>query len=91
MSASDNDIEKQKRRHRGPLIGIAVVVIFALGYMVWWFGHEVSEGNAPEGSAVPIDGRSGEVETDAQQGSIGGGEPASADKAPAPPVTAPAN
>ncbi|EKX59197.1 hypothetical protein [Cereibacter sphaeroides] len=91
MSASDNDIEKQKRRHRGPLIGIAVVVIFALGYMVWWFGHEVSEGNAPEGSAVQIDGRTGEVETDAQQGSIGGGDPGSADNAPAPPVTAPAN
>ncbi len=51
----------------------------------------VSEGNAPEGSAVQIDGRTGEVETDAQQGSIGGGDPASADNAPAPPVTAPAN
>ncbi|ODM41187.1 hypothetical protein [Cereibacter johrii] len=91
MSASDNDIEKQKRRHRGPLIGIAVVVIFALGYMVWWFGHEVSEGTAPQGSDVQIDGRTGEVDGDPQRGSAGGGDPASADNAPAPPATAPAN
>ncbi|WP_145109533.1 hypothetical protein [Cereibacter sediminicola] len=91
MSASDNNIDKQKRRHRGPLIGIAVVVIFALGYLVWWFGYEVAEGNPPQGADVQMDGRTGETGAAAPAGSVGGNSPASADNAPAPPATAPAD
>ena len=35
MSAPQTDVEKQERRHRGPLIGIALAVIFAgiLGFI----------------------------------------------------------
>lgn len=39
MSASNTNIEKQVRRHRGPLFGIAAVLAFAAilfaGFMVW--------------------------------------------------------
>ncbi len=39
MSASSTNIEKQKKRHRGPLIGIAFVLIWAAvlfaGFMIW--------------------------------------------------------
>ncbi|MGP3696325.1 hypothetical protein [Rhodobacter sp. NSM] len=90
MSASEKDLEKQKRRHRGPLIGIAVVLVFALGYLIWWLGYEAVEGNAPRDADVLIDGRSGETEADPARGSVGDG-PVGADNAPAPPTTAPAD
>lgn len=39
MSAPDTNVDRQKRRHAGPLVGMAVVVIFALallfGLYVW--------------------------------------------------------
>ncbi len=39
MSSSHTNIETQARRHRGPLVGIALVVVFAAllfgGLMVW--------------------------------------------------------
>lgn len=33
MSAPQTNIETQQRRHRGPIVGIIAVVIFALGLM----------------------------------------------------------
>ncbi len=41
MSAPDTNIEKQKRRHKGPLIGL-VVAILALGLI---FGYSTLIGN----------------------------------------------
>ena len=39
MSASDTDLEKQKKHHKGPLTGIAMAVVFAVtllaGLMIW--------------------------------------------------------
>ena len=39
MSASNTNIEKQAKRHRGPLFGIAIAVIWAAvlfaGFMIW--------------------------------------------------------
>jgi hypothetical protein len=60
MSAPQTNIEKQKRRHRGPLIGMVAVVAFALTLLVWWLGYEVSESDPPQGSETQIDGRTGE-------------------------------
>lgn len=34
MSAPDTNIEKQKKRHRPPLIGIASAVIFGVGMLI---------------------------------------------------------
>lgn len=39
MSASNTNIEKQKTRHRGPLFGMVVVVVWAgillAGFLIW--------------------------------------------------------
>ena len=66
MSPPDTTIEKQKRRHRGPLWGIGLAVVFAFGLFVWWITYVAEEGNEPEGADVQIDGATGEpVEDDA--------------------------
>ena len=65
MSAPKTDIEKQERRHKGPLIGIAIAVIFAsvlLVALLLWLGYL---GNEPGNAAPEIDGRTGaEEQTD---------------------------
>jgi len=39
MSASNTNLEKQKKRHRGPLFGIALALAWAAalfaGFMIW--------------------------------------------------------
>lgn len=61
MSPPERDIERQKRRHRGPLIGSAAVVIFALALLAWWLAHEVSEGQDPRDVDTQMDSRTGTV------------------------------
>ncbi|MFN3845595.1 MAG: hypothetical protein ACK4RZ_07210 [Paracoccaceae bacterium] len=64
MSAPQTNIEKQQRRHRGPLIGMAVLVVVVLLGLVWWLGQEAAGSDQPQGAGVPTDGRSGaEVST----------------------------
>ena len=61
MSAPQTNIEKQKRRHRGPLVGMIVVVLaVTLGYL-WWVGYEVAESNPPQGNETQIDSRTGQT------------------------------
>lgn len=48
MSAPQTNIEVQKRRHRGPLIGMAVVVVFAVGLIVYWLIKEAANGDSPQ-------------------------------------------
>lgn len=41
MSHSENNLESQKRRHKGPLIGYTVIGLFVVGAVVWWaFSNE---------------------------------------------------
>lgn len=47
MSAPKTNIETQKRRHIGPLIGMAVVVIFGVGIILWWQLEEAAQGASP--------------------------------------------
>lgn len=60
MSASNTNLEKQKRRHRGPLVGIAVALGVALalflGYMFFLADTETPEptGQTPTEEAVGI-------------------------------------
>ena len=42
MTPPDANLKKQERRHFGPLIGMAVVVIFGIGIIVYWMGEEVA-------------------------------------------------
>jgi len=53
-------METQQRRHKGPLIGMALVVIFALT-LLFWLGMRTFElSDPPQGETTQIDGRTGE-------------------------------
>ncbi|MFQ6548315.1 hypothetical protein AADZ90_010175 [Aestuariibius sp. 2305UL40-4] len=62
MSAPDTDVEKQEKRHKGPLIGIAAAVAFGVGLIVLLSVIVVSRGDEPVGADEQIDGRTGTVE-----------------------------
>lgn len=49
MSAPNTNIDKQQRRHKGPLIGMIVVVIFALGLFTYWLMYEAAGTENPVG------------------------------------------
>ena len=85
MSAPQTNIDKQARRHRGPLTGMFAVVLFALillGALALW----AFRGGAPEGAATQVQSGLGTVETDEsavsanssaeeERGAGSGGEP----------------
>jgi hypothetical protein len=52
MSAPRTNLETQKRRHRGPLIGMALVAIFGVGLIVYWQFEEAADGNSPAPDTV---------------------------------------
>ncbi len=47
MSAPRTNIETEKRRHRGPLIGMALVVVFGLALLTWWLMEQVGNAENP--------------------------------------------
>jgi hypothetical protein len=53
MSAPQTNIEKQRRRHRGPLIGMALVVLFGVLLITWWLFEEASQAPDAIQSTVP--------------------------------------
>ena len=65
MAAPDTNLERQKRWHRWPLIGIGASVAFGILMMFFWLFGTVSDAD-PES---PVEAQSGE-----QQG--GGSAPA---------------
>jgi hypothetical protein len=60
MSAPQTNLPKQRRRHRGPLIGLVAVVLFAVGLIFWLAMRTADQGTPVERSNVQIDGRTGE-------------------------------
>lgn len=58
MSAPETNIDKQKKRHGGPLLGMAVGVGFALLLLLGWITWEAYYGNTPgeEEGAAPVTG-----------------------------------
>ena len=49
MSPPDINLERQKRRHRGPLIGMAVGIVVVIGLVLFW---AMRESAAPPTAAV---------------------------------------
>lgn len=89
MSAPTTDLEKQEKRHRGPLTGIIAVVVFALALLLLLVAYVVYQGDSPEGAVQQIDGRTGEVtSSDIDAGSAA--DPASEVTGAANTATAPA-
>lgn len=67
MSPPDTNLKKQKRRHRGPLIGIALVVVFGVAIILYWIAEEAAMAPGPETgeeNVMPEDIREGAVELD---------------------------
>src|SRR5690606_26389935 len=52
MSAPQTNLEKQRRRHWAPLLGIVAVTLFALAVIVYWLMEEAanSESQPPAGT-----------------------------------------
>jgi hypothetical protein len=65
MSAPQTNIEKQARWHRGPIIGMIVVVVFALGLLFWQMMIVAKDGTPVDSGADQIDGRTGQTVPDA--------------------------
>jgi hypothetical protein len=59
MSAPETNIETQKKKHKGPLVGIVGAVIFAAVLFVALLAYVSDQGGTPEGADVQIDGRTG--------------------------------
>ena len=60
MSAPQTNVEKQARRHRGPIVGITAGLIFATILLVGFLLVVVDRGGEPEGAETQIDSRTGE-------------------------------
>ena len=54
-SAPKTNIETQKRRHRGPLVGMATAVIFGFLLITYWIFEEAANGENPQQPKVPTD------------------------------------
>ena len=62
MSAPQTNLEKQRRRHWAPLLGIAAVTLFALAVIVYWLMEEAANSDPPP----PAGTDAGTVEEPAQ-------------------------
>ena len=61
MSAPNTNIEKQAERHRGPLSGMAIGLMFAGILLLGLIGWTVYNGGEPSGAETQVDGRTGEA------------------------------
>ncbi len=66
MSAPQTNLEKQKRRHKGPLIGMAAVVLFGVGLIGYWLIEESAMSENPVGSDTEQDGGTAPTPTTAE-------------------------
>ena len=62
MSAPQTNIETQKRWHRGPIVGMIVVVLIVLGMLFWQMMSVADEGTPADNGEGQIDGRTGAPE-----------------------------
>lgn len=74
MSAPRTNIETQKRRHVVPLIGMALVVIFGVGIILYWQFEEAAQGQGPAPEApsteAPLDPGPAEAITPGAPGTV---------------------
>lgn len=46
------DLRRERERHAGPLIGIALVVIFAVALIFWWLMDEAADAPGPDSTTT---------------------------------------
>ncbi|MGR3463355.1 hypothetical protein [Limimaricola sp.] len=62
MSAPQTDVEKQEKRHKGPLTGMAVVAVFGVLLILFLLFIGFGQGNEPEAESTVEAVGSDEVE-----------------------------
>lgn len=55
MSAPRTNVERQKARHRAPLIGIALSLVFAALIFIAYLAYEVGGGTSPEDTGPQVE------------------------------------
>lgn len=63
MSAPNTNIDKQARRHRGPLTGMFAVVLFALLLLIGLLFYVFSGSSGPQGAQTQVQPGLGTIET----------------------------
>lgn len=63
MSAPTTNVEHQATNHRTPIWGVIAAVAFGM-IMGAGITYTATSGDAPEGAAVQVDGRTGEIVAD---------------------------
>ncbi|MGX0879094.1 hypothetical protein ACSSV4_003801 [Roseovarius sp. MBR-154] len=64
MTPPDADLDKQKRRHRTPLIGMAIICAIGVGVILYWIFEESATAPGPQDeteAVAPADIREGDV------------------------------
>jgi hypothetical protein len=61
MSAPNTNLEKQKRRHVVPLLGMLLAVCFGVGLIIFWQGEEAAQGLGPGDDRPAVPGTEREV------------------------------
>lgn len=56
MSAPQTNIERQKRRHAGPLIGIVIAAVLAMGALFYYMTYTAQTVPQPDLGVPLIDG-----------------------------------
>lgn len=61
MSASNTNLEKQKERHKGPLVGMKLLLaVVGLGLLIF-VAIQFMRGDAPEGAEMQVEGTTGAI------------------------------
>lgn len=66
MSAPDTNIDKQKRRHWAPLVGVALVAVFGIAMIAWWALEQSAQAPGPD-TAPPAEA-TGDIGESTQSG-----------------------
>lgn len=80
MSAPDTKLATQKRRHRGPLIGITIGLLFGAAMMAYWAANP----DVPNDGATTIQGESAPLDSIPAEGPAGTGASAAPSTTTAP-------
>ena len=66
MSAPKTNVEKQERRHAGPLIGIAACIVFAIVIFTVFFAFQTDD--VEDGAEPIVSGETSATGTEAETG-----------------------
>ncbi len=66
MSAPNTNLEKEEKRHKGPLIGMALAAVFGVGLILVLTFMQSADGNEPD-EAPKLETTTGDIEQPAAE------------------------